>query len=371
MASRDSRRTRRRCRINRLSLEQRIGLLVYNGFMDTRIPTYLPTYPRRKMNRCLDHAMTQRSVQSFTGTCGGVTVLPATLDRSHSHNALARPRDSGAPKRFAGSSTDSRKSSPTGPPADGMHSSHRGRGQRTPELRPLPSFENSRSGRSPSVSSNARSSDVLPIAHETGSSIGGRFRSRLTPGPLASSQKEHPWSLFGQVMGDQGQLASPGAPAAVRNPPRKPSLIGLNLVQTTSPEAVPQSISDSPLLIGRSAEVQSPVYDPFLEAHEYFPATASQSIGRPGTSTGYDSDDSTSSEEQVYAVPVKADSGRSLWHMPQIPTLHRNILKCAIAYFIGSLFTFSPYLSSLIADITSYGIGQRGPSASGHMVATV
>lgn len=49
--------------------------------------------------------------------------------------------------------------------------------------------------------------------------------------------------------------------------------------------------------------------------------------------------------------------------------LSRNILKCCIAYFIGSMFTYCPYLSSFIADIR--GEGDRRPSPSGHMVATV
>ncbi|EIN11240.1 hypothetical protein PUNSTDRAFT_61905 [Punctularia strigosozonata HHB-11173 SS5] len=55
--------------------------------------------------------------------------------------------------------------------------------------------------------------------------------------------------------------------------------------------------------------------------------------------------------------------------MPTIPLLWRNILKCAVAYFIGSLFTFSPYLSRFITDVTSSG--EKRPSPSGHMVATV
>jgi hypothetical protein len=38
---------------------------------------------------------------------------------------------------------------------------------------------------------------------------------------------------------------------------------------------------------------------------------------------------------------------------------------------IASLFTFSPYLSSFISDLTTYGDGERRPSPSGHMVATV
>jgi hypothetical protein len=51
--------------------------------------------------------------------------------------------------------------------------------------------------------------------------------------------------------------------------------------------------------------------------------------------------------------------------------LHRNVLKCAIAYFIASLFTFCPYFSGLISDLVSYGPGRQGPTPSGHMVATM
>ncbi|THH31394.1 hypothetical protein EUX98_g2773 [Antrodiella citrinella] len=59
--------------------------------------------------------------------------------------------------------------------------------------------------------------------------------------------------------------------------------------------------------------------------------------------------------------------------LPSLTPLQRNILKCSVAYFIGSLFTFSPYLSGFISDLTSYGPSdrERAPSPSGHMVATV
>ncbi|KAF8906326.1 Fusaric acid resistance protein-like-domain-containing protein [Mucidula mucida] len=46
-----------------------------------------------------------------------------------------------------------------------------------------------------------------------------------------------------------------------------------------------------------------------------------------------------------------------------------NVFKCALAYFIGSLFTFSPYLSSFIGDLR--GPGERRPHPSGHMIATI
>jgi hypothetical protein len=127
-------------------------------------------------------------------------------------------------------------------------------------------------------------------------------------------------------------------------------------------------VTESQVIEGH-AGVQSPVNDPFLEAHEYFPQTGAST---PSTRfsqqspTDYDSDTSSSSDEPVRVAPTPT----STWRF-HIPPLYRNILKCSIAYFIGSLFTFTPYLSGFISDITSYGPEQRGPSPSGHMVATV
>ena len=64
--------------------------------------------------------------------------------------------------------------------------------------------------------------------------------------------------------------------------------------------------------------------------------------------------------------------GRSLLaRVPALPTLYRNILKCSLAYFIGSLFTYYTPLSRFIVELTQDGPGEKYPSATGHMVATV
>jgi len=78
------------------------------------------------------------------------------------------------------------------------------------------------------------------------------------------------------------------------------------------------------------------------------------------------------SEESVSS----AESGRRTgsvgpWQWPKLSRLHKNVLKCALAYLIASLFTFVPYLSGFLSDIPSRGKGGGGPSPSGHMVATV
>ncbi|EJD47000.1 hypothetical protein AURDEDRAFT_184209 [Auricularia subglabra TFB-10046 SS5] len=57
-------------------------------------------------------------------------------------------------------------------------------------------------------------------------------------------------------------------------------------------------------------------------------------------------------------------SGPSYLAFPTLSAFQRNVLKCAIAYFIGSLFTFVPLLARLVG-------GKDGPSLQGHLVATV
>ncbi|KAJ7213027.1 Fusaric acid resistance protein-like-domain-containing protein [Mycena pura] len=80
----------------------------------------------------------------------------------------------------------------------------------------------------------------------------------------------------------------------------------------------------------------------------------------------YDSDSTTST---VTRPSIKVTSSTRWFHLSAVPVLYRNIFKCAVAYFIASLFTYNPYLSSFIIDLT-YG-DKRRPSPSGHMVATV
>jgi hypothetical protein len=105
--------------------------------------------------------------------------------------------------------------------------------------------------------------------------------------------------------------------------------------------------------------------------------------------TDYNSEDSDSDsddEEGSEATPAgfhKEDGEgylarqrrklRSL--IPPVPIVYRNMLKCAIAYFIASLFTFEPHLSALFSGLVSYGNSgdptERLPLPSGHMVATM
>ncbi|KAG6876062.1 hypothetical protein C0992_001108 [Termitomyces sp. T32_za158] len=128
--------------------------------------------------------------------------------------------------------------------------------------------------------------------------------------------------------------------------------------------------------------------DPFLDTHTVaersgqsplrFPSDILSSRG-PATDTNdddYDSSDSESDEE----IEPSAEPSPVPWYSPRriqsVPILYRNVFKCAIAYFIASLFTFNPFLANILSKITSYGnmdrhSGSREPFPSGHMVASI
>ncbi|KAJ7467034.1 Fusaric acid resistance protein-like-domain-containing protein [Mycena latifolia] len=94
-------------------------------------------------------------------------------------------------------------------------------------------------------------------------------------------------------------------------------------------------------------------------------------LGAPDDDEEYDSDTTSSTITASSVDEPPSTRWFSPQRLPTVPLLYRNIFKCAVAYFIASLFTFSPYLSSFISDLTTYGDGERRPSPSGHMVATV
>jgi len=92
------------------------------------------------------------------------------------------------------------------------------------------------------------------------------------------------------------------------------------------------------------------------------------------STVGYDSEsdsESTSRSSSPLSPPLpQKQRWYSKWKPPPLTPLQRNILKCAVAYFVGSLFTFNLTLSSLITSVISTE-DDRAPSKSGHMVATV
>lgn len=162
-----------------------------------------------------------------------------------------------------------------------------------------------------------------------------------------SPSRPREWTLFGQLMEDEGQL----------RPINNPKIRRRNGAIGTPSSAT----SHDPFLV--SSVPSSSVFPVPIEPD----SLRSDSLD----SCDYSSDDSDDS------APIPQGSQPRFphrWTWLQIPTLSRlqkNVLKCGLAYLFSSLFTFVPYLSSFLADVPSNGKWERGPSPSGHMVATV
>ncbi|KAJ6594590.1 Fusaric acid resistance protein-like-domain-containing protein [Mycena capillaripes] len=165
---------------------------------------------------------------------------------------------------------------------------------------------------------------------------------RTTP----AREREHKWSVFGQLMENEAPLFTGGT--------IKPRGTNFTTHEATDPflDVDVQSLSPT---------AENPRQHDFLMNPPQ----------NEDDSDGYDSDSTSSTRTHASIDDTANIRWYSLQRLPTVPLLYRNIFKCAVAYFIASLFTFSPYLSSFISDITTYGGGERRPSPSGHMVATV
>ncbi|KAF8586723.1 hypothetical protein K439DRAFT_1340213 [Ramaria rubella] len=127
-----------------------------------------------------------------------------------------------------------------------------------------------------------------------------------------------------------------------------------------------------------SSPVRNNDRDPFLvpsvSSSRHSPLSAEPESIPPGTihpdADEYDSDNSSEASTPVQA-PARPRRRCAYIKIPSLSRLQKNVLKCALAYLIASLFTFVPYLSGFLADVPSRGKWQGGPSPSGHMVATV
>jgi hypothetical protein len=198
---------------------------------------------------------------------------------------------------------------------------------------------------------------------------------RVVSEVAARPNVDREWTVFSQRMENEGQLApsaSAGAGAGAMSLRRTG---GRSLRQQISRQSMRSAATGPPTdmfpEIDDFASPQEVGQNPFESAFQVGETTGSSSEESLGN---YDSD-SSDDEDSGSTHSQTSDSGtssRSRWKLPELPTipvLWRNILKCAVAYFIASLFTFSPYLSRWITDVTSSG--EKRPSPSGHMVATV
>ncbi|KAJ8078011.1 hypothetical protein PM082_000213 [Marasmius tenuissimus] len=180
----------------------------------------------------------------------------------------------------------------------------------------------------------------------------------LSSTPKQSKQPE--WSVFGQLMENEGQMGTPGSVMMRRR--RRPQ----------DGDATPRgSLEDSYF----GGNVSSPVVEQ-QAINQLGDGTDRMQSDTESSDSDSDSDSDTESTHSARSLPPPIrEETTPKWYspsrIPQIPVLYRNILKCSIAYFVASLFTYNDYLSSFMSDLVSYGPGGGKPLASGHMVATV
>jgi hypothetical protein len=235
-----------------------------------------------------------------------------------------------------------------------------------------------RSVSTPGTPSTLRSSRRIPVV-QSARRVASRML-RLSEGgegvdpPLSSSHpREREWTLFGQRMENEGQLRASGVDFGAATYRLSRNLRSPNMEESNTYDSRLTASSESGLSVEQNvyttgSAVQSPAADPSMP--DPFDAATNPGHGQTVSSYDftYDSDDTSSTHSvEQQPSPVVLTPKKTSWGIPTLTPLHRNILKCGIAYFIGSLFTFNPYLSGLISDITS----ASGPSPSGHMVATV
>ncbi|KAG6862245.1 hypothetical protein C0995_002176 [Termitomyces sp. Mi166 len=196
-----------------------------------------------------------------------------------------------------------------------------------------------------------------------------RIVSGLSSLVMGTPESDHRWTLFGQLMENEGQLPiSPTAPGGRRLSISSHPIPSQESRDSTSNLTTTHSITIDPFL--------DPVADEGGQSVSRLPSDASSYRGS-ATPTNNDEYDSSDEETDPFlsSEPLPLP-WYSLQRIPNVPILYRNVLKCAIAYFVASLFTFNPFLANLLSKIASYGHmdhgpGSREPFPSGHMVATI
>ena len=188
-----------------------------------------------------------------------------------------------------------------------------------------------------------------------------RYRSVTEPATPPQARKrgenrggEREWTVFGQLMMDSAQVKPSGQPRSLRlkSKPSKRSLLATEASALSIPSR-PRSVLDD----GGGSVVQSPV-------QERFPQLSSRD------SEEDESDDENEDEDIKQSSSWLSRLKGTHWtSFLDLTPMQRNLLKCAVAYFLASLFTYVTPLSHMLGGISSEG--DKTPHPSGHMVATV
>jgi hypothetical protein len=216
------------------------------------------------------------------------------------------------------------------------------------------------------------------------------------------------WSVFGEVMGphDGSSTTTTTATTTTMAPggSRGQRVDGTATGIVVHPVPVPRASGGSNELLYSGHRAYSPVsiryhddraFPALMEGVEDLPIGPQNDTGLSSedghgaesdtelTSASHKDDDVVREVQQgddddqqlLYGGGGVSRAGRArrglLSRLPTLSTLHRNILKCSIAYFLGSLFTYYSPLARFLADLAQDGPGEPYLTATGHMVATV
>ncbi|VDB99601.1 unnamed protein product [Peniophora sp. CBMAI 1063] len=188
---------------------------------------------------------------------------------------------------------------------------------------------------------------------------------------LGGGEHQREWTVFEDTMvhdREQNKAASVSIrlPTNMRSQSSFYADPALNLID---------NVSDAPTRAAR------PVFDESV-AHERYDPSEEGEYDEFEEEAGEGS--SQSDDEDTQTSESSADGSRErpdvpLWRRVvhtvsgfSLPPLQKNILKCSIACFIASLFTYNRALSHFVAIMQDDGPdGRRYPNPSGHMVATM
>lgn len=181
----------------------------------------------------------------------------------------------------------------------------------------------------------------------------GKSMSHTRPSTMFASFSRSPrreWSVFEQRMENEGQMRT----------------------RSTLRESVNESAVHSPLR--QTSRTPTRSESPIPGTPRLQRVVVNDHESETASTIGYDSesDDEGSSRRSTpaFSPPLQKRRWYTVPKLPSLTPLQRKILKCAVAYFIGSLFTFNSTLSNVITSVISTG-DESAPSQSGHMVATV
>ena len=200
---------------------------------------------------------------------------------------------------------------------------------------------------------------------------------RLTRTSDVRAVPEEDWSVFGEAMAHEGVQ-----PQSQSQPSAPPGVVPTSHVFATSPVSDDHIEDFIPSVEGGAREARGGEQDDEEGRSSLDTGLLASSHSRSHVDSSSSNTESTSlvspknSDTDLQGQNLRGGKGRSSWwwwlsHLPKLPTLYRNILKCSIAYFLGSLFTYYTPLSRFISELTQDGPGEKYPSAMGHMVATV